>query len=162
MWTRLHFSFSNWKSSVFEKVKWWSLSHLLSSPLLPGCFNPLSHGEKEGEKTGREERGRQGERDRTYQTTFIPEYRQSSAHYPSLPLPSEQSSPLPPRSHCIQVEESPFQGLPLFYTWKDFLYCFSSSRKMSNLPITCSPERGKDPLEMYQVPPTNILKIKDI
>lgn len=154
MWTCLHFSFSNWKSSVFEKVTWWSLSHLLSSPLLPGCFNPLSHGgRRERRLEGR--RGRQGERDRTYQTTFIPEYRQLSEHYPSLPLPYL-------RSHCIQVEESQFQSLPLFYTLKDFLYCFSSSRKMSDLPIICSPESGKDPLEMYQVPPTNILKIKDI
>lgn len=32
----------------------------VSSPLLPGCFNGLSHGGEEGEKKGREEGGREG------------------------------------------------------------------------------------------------------
>lgn len=91
MWTCLHFSFFNGKSSVFETVEWWSLSRLLSSPswLFQWLIPWGGGGGKEGKGGGRK-RGRE----RAYQTTF----KQNTVNHLSITpasLPSEQSSPHP-------------------------------------------------------------------
>lgn len=140
------------------------------SPLLSSLAVLIAYPmEGEGEKKGREEGGggRGRGRARAYQRTF----KQNAVNHLSITpaFLSLLSSPLPSPHPALSLHPggvySQFQSLPFFYTLKDFLYCFSSqtsSVKTSNLPIICSPERGKDRLEMYQVPPTNILKTKDI